>query len=572
MPTISTLTVDIQSRTSGFSRGLKVATAGLAALATGAAYAFGKFEESENVMQQTDAVIKSTGKSAHVSAKEVQDLADALSEKTGVDDEVIQSGENMLLTFKNIQNVAGENNDIFTQASKATLDMAAGMAAATGGEIDLKSASIQVGKALNDPIAGMSALSRVGVTFDEGLQRQIQSLVKHGNTLGAQKIILAELTSEFQGSAKASKTTAGTVSVAFENLAEIVGGLLAPAIRTLADGLTGLIEFLQQSAGPAWESFSTAITNAYNAARPFFEAIGGVLIPLLETAWHTIQDRIIPVFMRLKPLWIALGVAFVLFATVIVAQVAIVVTAIGFIIDKFLDLVGFVRDKVVEPIVNFLARIGDFLGKVAGWIRDRFLEAWRAVRGPVLAVLRAIGAALGVVIRIIGKVIGWVKDRFLEAWRAVKGPIGAVIGFIVGLIERIIMWIGRAISWVKEHFGGAWQAVKETVGAVVGPIVGFIGQIIDKVATLVGWIKTAVEWFGNLGSQEVPPPGAPHLNPPQAAPNAQHGGLITRGGLVNLHAGEVVTPARAMPGTVVVRLDRKRFVEAYDYEERYRGF
>ena len=60
------------------------------------------------------------GGSANVTAKQVDKLSASLMEKSGVDDEVIQSGENMLLTFTKIRNEAGKGNDIFNQATKAT--------------------------------------------------------------------------------------------------------------------------------------------------------------------------------------------------------------------------------------------------------------------------------------------------------------------------------------------------------------------------------------------------------------------------------------------------------------------
>ena len=79
--------------------------------------------------------------------------------------------------------------------------------------------------------------------------------------------------------------------MAFENLAEVVGGLLAPAIRAVADGLTAFIAFMQEKAVPVWNDFREGVIKAWEAIQPFAEAIGGVLIPLFETAWHTIQDR-----------------------------------------------------------------------------------------------------------------------------------------------------------------------------------------------------------------------------------------------------------------------------------------
>ena len=47
-----------------------------------------------------------------------------------------------------------------------------------------------VGKALNDPLKGLTALSRIGVQFTAQQQEQIKAMVEVGDVAGAQKIIL----------------------------------------------------------------------------------------------------------------------------------------------------------------------------------------------------------------------------------------------------------------------------------------------------------------------------------------------------------------------------------------------
>src|SRR3954447_5999983 len=120
-------------------------------LAGAAAVGFGvkavqAFNESRKVAADTSNVIKTTGGAANVSAKQVGDLAGSISKKTGIDDEQIQSGENMLLTFTKVRNETGKGNDIFNQASSIMTDMSAKF----GG--DASKSAIQLGKALNDPV------------------------------------------------------------------------------------------------------------------------------------------------------------------------------------------------------------------------------------------------------------------------------------------------------------------------------------------------------------------------------------------------------------------------------------
>jgi hypothetical protein len=227
-----------------FSRGVASAlgtvghAAGLAGAAIGAGLvlevksAVRQFQESNKVARQTEAVLRSTGGAANVTAKQVSNLATALSRKTGIDDEVVQSGENMLLTFRNIRNEAGKGNDIFNQSTRVLLDMSKALG------VDSAKAAIQLGKALNDPVKGITALRRVGVTFTDQQQKQIDTLVKSGKTLAAQKLILRELTAEFGGSARAQATSTEKLKVAFGNLQEDIGSGLAPAVDAIANKLT----------------------------------------------------------------------------------------------------------------------------------------------------------------------------------------------------------------------------------------------------------------------------------------------------------------------------------------------
>jgi hypothetical protein len=188
--------------------------------------------ESQKVNAQTAAVIKSTGGAAHVTSGQIGDLAGSISKKVGIDDEAIQSGENMLLTFTNIRNEVGKGNDIFNQATKTLTDMSV----ATGQS--MTGASVMLGKALNDPIAGITKLTKIGVTFTQQQKDQIAAMVQAGDTAGAQKVILGELNREFGGSAAAQATAADKMKVAFGNVEEQVGTALIPVLDSLEGVLT----------------------------------------------------------------------------------------------------------------------------------------------------------------------------------------------------------------------------------------------------------------------------------------------------------------------------------------------
>ncbi|HWD44018.1 MAG TPA: hypothetical protein VHM23_09995, partial [Actinomycetota bacterium] len=190
--------------------------------------------EAAKVGRQTAAVIKATGGVANVTAKDVDRLAGSLMRKVAVDDDIIATGANMILTFKGVKNAAGANNDIFDQATAAAVDMTAAMNQGQVTQEGLQASSIRLGRALNDPIKGVSALTRVGVTFTQAQRDQIKALVEAGDTMGAQKIILAELRSEFGGAAKAAVDPWQRVGVIFGEVKEKIGAALLPVVDWLA--------------------------------------------------------------------------------------------------------------------------------------------------------------------------------------------------------------------------------------------------------------------------------------------------------------------------------------------------
>jgi len=170
---------------------------------------------------QTKAVIKSTGGAAGQTAASIRTLAESLENLSTVDDKVIQDGANMLLTF------TGISKDVFPAATKAALDMAVAMAAGNVENVDMKTSSIALGKALNDPVRGITALRRVGVQFTKEQEKQIKTLVKSGDVMGAQKIILAELNKEFGNAAEAAGTGPEAVWRRLQDVGEDLSQVIA---------------------------------------------------------------------------------------------------------------------------------------------------------------------------------------------------------------------------------------------------------------------------------------------------------------------------------------------------------
>jgi len=165
--------------------------------------------EFDSVFAQTKAVVASTGEAAGLAAEDIAEMASSMSASAGeslFSDDAILGATNVLATFTNIK---GQN---FGSATQSILDMSQALG------MDLDSAAMQVGKALNDPVAGLAALSRSGVQFTEEQEAMIKAMVEAGNVAGAQEVMMAELNTQFGGSAAAAVDTyAGQQIVLKEN-------------------------------------------------------------------------------------------------------------------------------------------------------------------------------------------------------------------------------------------------------------------------------------------------------------------------------------------------------------------
>ncbi len=123
----------------------------------------------QKAFAQTEAVFKSTGGAVGVTTDELQNLARNLSAVEGASlfsDDQILGAQNVLMTFTNIRDLE------FADATAAVTDLSQAMGQ------DLQSSAVQIGKALNDPAEGITALTRVGVSFTDEQKDMVKTLVE----------------------------------------------------------------------------------------------------------------------------------------------------------------------------------------------------------------------------------------------------------------------------------------------------------------------------------------------------------------------------------------------------------
>jgi hypothetical protein len=416
LDTLSRQTVDWnragQQVGQGIRNGAKLAAVGLAALGTQVAAGLQSLVELEKATAQTEAVIKSTGGVAGVSAEEVRRLAESYEALNAtVSDETIQAGENLLLTFTAI------GKDAFEPALEAALDLSVALGT------DLDTAIKTVGKALSEPEKAMARLRRQGIILTKQEEKQVEAHLANNDALGAQEVILKALDKRYGGSFLAQgNTTAGKVAKftdSIEDLQRALATALLPTVSNVADALT---DFLSDPATIA-------------GAKQLGEDIAKLFTP------GNIREGIDA---------IKSGAGFLLD----------VARAVGPLVSTAVDAF-----RSLPPEIQRLAVAGFAVNKLTGGLVTNLAG------GLIGAVLRQFKAAVVNVQGGVVNVAGGVPGGAAAGAAGAGGGIGGII--TASLTGAAILGIGYAVGTaVVDGLGGPLSKVEQGQGRVVGEVAG----------------------------------------------------------------------------------------------------
>ena len=210
--------------------------------------AFKEFARQERAVSQLNKVLASTGYVARTTSIQMISMAKGLAGVTRFGDEAIIEMQKMMLTFTNIK------DQVLPDAISLTLDMAEAFGT------DAKTAAIQLGKALNDPEKGFTALRRIGISFSEEQERQIKNFARSNDLASAQGVILDELKREFGGVAQASgsaSTKIAHLSEAWADFMERLGEAISPIISPVFGALTAVLNSTKSDTERLLETLGT---------------------------------------------------------------------------------------------------------------------------------------------------------------------------------------------------------------------------------------------------------------------------------------------------------------------------
>lgn len=403
--------------------------------------------ESQKVGATTAQIIKATGGAAKISADQVGDLAESISNKTGKDDEAVQSGANLLLTFKNVKNEAGAGAKIFDRATAAAVDLSA------AGFGSIEGSSKMLGKALNDPVKGISALGRAGVTFTEDQKKTIKEMVRTGDVLGAQKMIMQEVESQVGGVAAANATAGEKAAVMAGNLKEQFG--------------TALLPLLDKAAGFFTSTLGPAISAGIEDMAPLLDGLGKALPAALSAAGRVVG----PVVSGLSGL-----------AKLVVG---------GDFTKSLREAFGWAEDSsmvdtiltIRESLLGVFSKLPGLLAQVPGLlapIKEGFETAFGAVGRIVSTIVPQIMAVISAVVGIVQQNLPAIR----AALGSVFGGIGAVVQAVAPIVQQVFSTIVGAVQSALPQLQTAFSSVVSIVSSV--------GSILSSVAALVTRVWTAI--------------------------------------------------------------------------------
>lgn len=367
-------------------------------------------EEADKVHRQLEAVLRSTGGAAGWTKDQAVELASEMQRLTNFDDEAVISAQNLLLTFTKI------GNETFPRATKAVLDMS------TAFGQDTKASAIQLGKALNDPIQGVSALSRVGVQFTKEQEEMIANFVATNDIASAQAVILKELETQVGGSAEAMADPWIQMKNALSDAWETAGQQLKPVLDALAVTITNFAT----NTLPALIEKITAIVQWFKENEWAIYAVAGA-----------ITGAVVPAIWAMVSAFAAAAIALAPF------------------------IIG---GAIIGGIVAGVSWI------IENWemLRERAAEIWNSIKefltnniGNIVLLMTTGG--IGLIAKYIIQNWDNIKAKTQEIWTGIGG-------IIAGVWEGIKETVKSGINWVIEKINNMIEKVNEVLSKSAGAV------------------------------------------------------------------------------------------------------
>jgi phage-related protein len=455
-----------------------------------------EFSASEKAASNLNAVVSQTNKAfgRGLDVKDIQNFATELQNATGIaDDSIIQSSA-VLASF------GGVTKDNFKKAQEAAANLSTVMGS------DLQGATLQLGKALENPEKGLTALARSGISFTDAQKEQILLLQSTGREAEAQQAIIEAVYNNTGDAARAAgKTTTGQLDILrekFNNIKEVIGGfVLEKIVLPGANLLLAIIGKIGDAFSVVKDAFLT-VKDAFNRASTPVKVIIGLLVAFILPLYAIIaaavvfKDKIINAFQKVVEKLTALKSLFDGGLLDGLKNIG------GIIVDKIVEAFGSLKDRAIKAIGNL-----DDVGKQKG---KEFVEG-------ILSTLRDIPEKISTFFSSLPERIKAGFDQFIEKMKTefervkdgfTKGfdvDPAVILSKILAIGKIIVIGIAAIFVGLPLLIAGALLALAVIVGlfllkivaqvlawavqfiaSIVGAFIGFVGTILSIGVQIIG--------------------------------------------------------------------------------------
>lgn len=455
-------------------------------IAAGVAFvAFAKGAEDAAIAnRKLDAVLGSMGYPE--ATKRVSDYAESLERTLAVDADVIKAAQTKLATFKNLTASVNEVGGAFDRATMATLDLAA------AGFGTAETNAVQLGKALQDPVKGITALGRAGVTFTDQEKAKIKTLVESGNLLAAQNMVLKAIESQVGGTAAAGASGFEKMKLSLLQVADAIGMAVLPLITQLSDYISNTFVPNILPKIDALVAKFTALDPAIKIAMGAFVGLAAAAGPMLMIAGKLVQVSGI-LITALGGITVA---GLILAAQVIAVVAAVAAVALAFkwayenskplrsavddLINTFKGVFNIVKNSVLGAFDSMNGAVGK--SNTAFTLIGNYLKAFFT---GYVTYLTGIIAGLGAAFQVAMKVFEVGFTILQMGANIIKGVLLVAFDILMNRLGPISTAFRGVANGVKSAFVLIASVVKSAFQNVGGAVEAFINKAIDAVNFLI---------------------------------------------------------------------------------------
>jgi phage-related protein len=490
----------------GFSSGLKsfigpALFAGAIAGAVGFGKALieaGQSERAQNALLENIATSMGLfGNNASTVATRLADYAQAQSLATGVDEDAIKAGQAKLLTFSNIAKTAGKAGGSFDRATQAAIDLnAAGFGSIEG-------ASLQLGKALQDPVKGMNALRRSGITFTDAEKASIKAMVDSGHQLEAQNVLLKSVEMQVGGSAEATATGTARMAQGWENLKENLATNILPmfdkfasfvsdkVFPMLANGalkLNPIFTSIGATVGPILNTIGDVATAVFTAMQPAIKQIGPLFADLMSSfspfgiILKVLQPLIPQIFGGLSQVLVALMPAITSIVGGISQLAGMLSTALGPILSSVVPIfvtLAQMLGELIPPIISVLVPVIGILItalqpviSIVLMIVNVFMVLLKSILVPAIKLFSALAQPILKILQVFGAIGATIVQILIPIFQSLLDFLAPAFKSMGAMAEWLAKFITDSLSQIESFVTPILNAVIDGINAVLS----FLGQ------------------------------------------------------------------------------------------------